>query len=476
MFDAFGWISWWGLAVIGIMALACIGLAVWMRMRGKPKAQPDEAVVPSGGRLGVLESTDVDERRQLLLVRCDDIEHLILVGGPADIVVESDVRRHRATARPPGKLALAEAASKQARPLRAAPKPATEPTAEDDEFDAAFAPPRLPAAAPPAAPTGNGKAAAANGRPEGEAAPAASIASEPRPAPAAFPSVARAEAAPAEPRPPGEARPSEERARRLEAKAARREAAGRGRNPAPSPAVAAAAPAQDNRVRLQPARPARPDAPPAVDRRAKPVRPGQDAAVARGTPRSELPPADVPWAQPDSLEGEIVRAIRVAPQPPLAPPATIRQPTREAPAVPRAANDRAATLGDLAERLEEALAREVRATDKADAVPEIDLDFGFGPDPDAITRAAPPAAPQPAERLDPPRGMAPAPEPEARREVRVAAERPDRAERQERPERPERQEETPVISLNARRREPVDPLEDEMARLLGELTGDTSRR
>jgi hypothetical protein len=30
-----------------------------------------------------------------------------------------------------------------------------------------------------------------------------------------------------------------------------------------------------------------------------------------------------------------------------------------------------------------------------------------------------------------------------------------------------------VISLNARRRESADSLEDEMARLLGELTGDT---
>jgi hypothetical protein len=54
-----------------------------------------------------------------------------------------------------------------------------------------------------------------------------------------------------------------------------------------------------------------------------------------------------------------------------------------------------------------------------------------------------------------------APEPEGRRESRAHI---------------ERQDEAPVISLNARRREPVDPLEDEMARLLGELTGDTGRR
>ncbi len=40
-------------------------------------------------RLAVLESTAVDARRRLVLVRRDDVEHLLLIGGPADLVLES---------------------------------------------------------------------------------------------------------------------------------------------------------------------------------------------------------------------------------------------------------------------------------------------------------------------------------------------------------------------------------------------------
>jgi hypothetical protein len=34
----------------------------------------------------------VDARRRLVLVRRDDVEHLILIGGPTDVVVERDIR------------------------------------------------------------------------------------------------------------------------------------------------------------------------------------------------------------------------------------------------------------------------------------------------------------------------------------------------------------------------------------------------
>jgi hypothetical protein len=33
----------------------------------------------------------LDGRRRLLLVRRDDVEHLLLIGGPADLVVESGI-------------------------------------------------------------------------------------------------------------------------------------------------------------------------------------------------------------------------------------------------------------------------------------------------------------------------------------------------------------------------------------------------
>lgn len=42
-------------------------------------------------RLGLVEWTSIGGGRQLLLVRRDDVEHLILTGGPIDVIVESGI-------------------------------------------------------------------------------------------------------------------------------------------------------------------------------------------------------------------------------------------------------------------------------------------------------------------------------------------------------------------------------------------------
>lgn len=43
-------------------------------------------------RLAVMDATPIDSHRRLVLVRRDDVEHLILIGGSADVVVERDIR------------------------------------------------------------------------------------------------------------------------------------------------------------------------------------------------------------------------------------------------------------------------------------------------------------------------------------------------------------------------------------------------
>jgi hypothetical protein len=476
MFDAFGWGSWLGLAVIGFLALCLAGLAIAMARMRRRKAQHDEPVATAVGRLALVESTELDSARRLLLVRCDDIEHLILIGGPADLVVENDVRRRRAAARPGAKPAATAEASRPAPTGRtgvpAGPPPT--PAGEPDDFEAAFALARLPAEPLPAARAEprNGQAAAANGaRTEG----ARTDGEERQRRPAASPEL---RISPQVPEPA--ARDNE---------GPRRDAVGKSDQPssghaAPAPGqnvAVAGPPDREKRGRLQPLRVARREGGHA-ERRARAER---AANAGREEKRADLPPAETPWAEPGSLESEIVRAIRVEPQPPLAPAPSpvVRQPLRETPPAARSTTDPSTTLGDLAERLEEALAREVQSAGAGRPKPDHDMDFGFARERDrAEQRVAAPnpppvqvAAPQ-RERPDPPRVMAPVPEPEPRREARASAERSERPDRQDRPERPERSEETPVISLNARRREPVDPLEDEMARLLGELTGDTTRR
>lgn len=42
-------------------------------------------------RLAVVDSLALDPKRQLLIIRRDDVEHLILTGGPQDVVVETGI-------------------------------------------------------------------------------------------------------------------------------------------------------------------------------------------------------------------------------------------------------------------------------------------------------------------------------------------------------------------------------------------------
>ena len=44
-------------------------------------------------RLAVIDAAAVDGRRRLVLVRRDNVEHLLMIGGPTDIVVEPNIVR-----------------------------------------------------------------------------------------------------------------------------------------------------------------------------------------------------------------------------------------------------------------------------------------------------------------------------------------------------------------------------------------------
>ena len=69
--------------------LALIGVLVWVLKRisgGKVRSGSRR-----GRRLAVLEATMVDKRRRLVLVRRDDLEHLIMIGGPQDVVIETGI-------------------------------------------------------------------------------------------------------------------------------------------------------------------------------------------------------------------------------------------------------------------------------------------------------------------------------------------------------------------------------------------------
>ena len=408
------------LAAVGAVVLLAIVLVLHFRFRifRRRKGRGRKSgMLSQNSRIEILESKVIDGDRKLLLVRCDQVEHLIVVGGPADVVVENDVRKVRGPAPTPARSTPAE-------PTRRSAASTWQPSA--GLLDTGAASPAK-AAEPRPAPR-----ASTDSRP-----PRTSGVQPPLGHSAGAPRVDTTHQAPSAPQRPQPADPN----------FGRRETASPRRAPQSTPA-------QTGRTaephRAQPA---------AADRQARP-------AGRAPTPAGGLPAAQIPWSDPDSIENEIVRALRFDPH--TRPSAAGANGRREL-STAKSMVDSSTTLGDLADRLEEALAREVQAANPPRRQ-EVDIqEFGF--DLDSERKSDEPAPPAPREREErrerpePPKpakaAIAPAPEPEPRREA---------------PPQPERREETPVISLNSRRREAADPLEDEMARLLGELTSDTKGR
>lgn len=115
---------------LGIV-LVLIVLAVWL-----VKLMSQATTTARAGRnrrLTVVDSVMLDQRRQAILLRRDDVEHLIVTGGPQDLLVEADIEAPRPAAysrpvrRPaaePAAQSLAQPAPlPEARPAPAAPQP-----------------------------------------------------------------------------------------------------------------------------------------------------------------------------------------------------------------------------------------------------------------------------------------------------------------------------------------------------------------
>jgi flagellar protein FliO/FliZ len=252
------------LAACGIAAL--IVLAIFYRLTFAHRLR-----VPGGRtrqpRLGLVDAFSLDGQRQLVLVRRDNVEHLVMIGGPNDVLVESQINRAVAPPRDSNQVSPLLVPSAPARRTEAAPLAAPA---------AAEAPAKVAAKAP--------------------AAPAA-------PAPAAAPAPTAAAPIPKAPAP---AQPT-----------------------APVSAQAAAPPAPAPKpIPPEPARPAA--APPAATQAAEPTRPAPASPPPRQLeprpvqPRATMPPPIIP-ANTSPDRGAAVRATERAPargpgNPPAPPP------------------------------------------------------------------------------------------------------------------------------------------------------------
>ena len=113
-------------------------------------------------RLGVVDAYDLDRQRQLVLVRRDNVEHLLMIGGPNDVLVESTIVRAAIEARPrqvasgddtlaptPQIGALAPAALPAMPPIETAFVRPPPPTPSTPGRPVVVGPPQAPPAPPP---------------------------------------------------------------------------------------------------------------------------------------------------------------------------------------------------------------------------------------------------------------------------------------------------------------------------------------
>lgn len=99
-----------------LVVLALIGLTAWLvrrfganRLGGAARGRQP--------RLAVIDAATIDGRRRLVLIRRDNVEHLLMIGGPTDVVVEPNIVRAagaRDLAREPGRVSVStEPATRQ---------------------------------------------------------------------------------------------------------------------------------------------------------------------------------------------------------------------------------------------------------------------------------------------------------------------------------------------------------------------------
>jgi flagellar protein FliO/FliZ len=79
--------------IAAVVVLVLLALAVWLVRRfggGRLGGGTTRGRQP---RLAVIDQATVDGRRRLVLIRRDNVEHLLIIGGPTDVVVEQNILR-----------------------------------------------------------------------------------------------------------------------------------------------------------------------------------------------------------------------------------------------------------------------------------------------------------------------------------------------------------------------------------------------
>jgi hypothetical protein len=85
--------------MLAVLSVASVGGVIFVRAYLTGTSPASLLFRPKGERrLEVVDHANLDSRRRLVLIRRDDVEHLLLTGGPVDVVIETGI--NIAAARP----------------------------------------------------------------------------------------------------------------------------------------------------------------------------------------------------------------------------------------------------------------------------------------------------------------------------------------------------------------------------------------
>jgi flagellar protein FliO/FliZ len=76
-----------------IIVLVLIGATAWLVRRFGAERFGGSSARGRQPRLAVVDAAAVDARRKLVIIRRDNVEHLLMIGGPTDVVVEQNIVR-----------------------------------------------------------------------------------------------------------------------------------------------------------------------------------------------------------------------------------------------------------------------------------------------------------------------------------------------------------------------------------------------
>ena len=79
--------------ILFVIVLALIGVIAWLVRRFGANPFGGSSARGRQPRLAVVDAAEVDARRKLVIIRRDNVEHLLMIGGPTDVVVEQNIVR-----------------------------------------------------------------------------------------------------------------------------------------------------------------------------------------------------------------------------------------------------------------------------------------------------------------------------------------------------------------------------------------------